>query len=304
MTHKTGEIVVRRVVAASQEIAFEAWTSPEHVEQWWCPTETARCTLCEIDLCIGGHYRLHMDDPGDGTKCEVKGEFREVSPPDRIVYTWNATTHQGEVENTLVTVQFKSLGEDATEIIIRHSGLPDTPIREGHNEGWRSMLASYAGYVSSTRGNERGDFQMTLEYEVPTRRLFEQFSSATGVGNWWTKHCTFEARVGGEAAFDFPDSGFYAHTKVSALEPPNLVEWHVVDAKHPEKTGFTDLRDWNGTSIRFEIAPLGDSRSRLTFTHVGLGPLECSTVCSSLWGFFLNESLREYFERGEGKPAG
>jgi len=304
MSNETGEIVIRRVVAASQNVAFEAWTTPEHVQRWWCPTESARCTLCEIALRVGGRYRLHMDDPGEGTKCEVEGEFREISPSHRIVYTWNAVTHQGEVENTLVTVEFHSLGEDATEVVIRHSDLPDTPIREGHDEGWKKMLASYAEHLSSQPKRDRGDFQMSLEYEVSAQRLFEQFSSAEGVGNWWTKDCRFEEKVGGEAVFRFGDSGFYARTEVSALEPPRIVEWKVLEAKHPEETGFSDLHDWNGTSIRFAITPLDENRSRLDFTHVGLGPLECSVVCSNLWGFYLNQSLREFFERGKGTPAG
>lgn len=303
MTDKTGDIVIRRVVAASQDIAFEAWTSPEHVRRWWCPTETARCTLCEIALRVGGRYRLHMDDPGEGTKCKVEGEFREISPPHRLVYTWNAITHQGEVQNTLVTVEFRSLGEDATEVVIRHSDLPDTPIREGHDEGWRSMLASYADYMSATPQNGHQDFHMALDFDAPAERLFEQFSSADGIGNWWTKNCQFDPRVGGEALFRFGDSGFHARVQITALEPPRHVEWRVLDAKHPEETGFSDLHDWNGTSIRFDIAPLDESRSRLTFTHIGLGPLECSVVCSNLWGFYLNQSLREFFECGEGKPS-
>jgi len=304
MTEETGEIVLRRVVAASQSVAFEAWTSPEHVQNWWCPTESARCTLCEIELRVGGAYRLHMDDPEKEVSCQVEGEFREISLPDRLVYTWNASTHQGEVENTLVAVEFHGLGEDATEVIIRHSNLPNTPIRAGHDEGWKKMLASYAGHLDSQLNRDRGDFQMSLEYDVSAERLFKQFSSADGIGNWWTKDCRFEPNVGGEALFRFGDSGFHARVEVTVLQPSRLVEWKVLDAKHPEETGFRDLHDWNGTFIRFAITPLDEDHSCLDFTHVGLGPLECSTVCSNLWGFYLNQSLRKFFEQGEGHPAG
>jgi len=101
MTDETGEIVPRRVVRAAREIAFEAWATGEHVQQSWRPTTTARCTLCEIDLRVGGGYRLNMDDPADGARCEVQGEFREVVPPELLAYTWNAKTDQGDVENTL-----------------------------------------------------------------------------------------------------------------------------------------------------------------------------------------------------------
>lgn len=303
MTDQSGDVVVRRVVRASRETAFEAWTTPEHVRNWWAPSPTARCTLCEIDLRVGGPYRIHMSDPADGTRCEVNGEFREITPPERLVYTWHASTNDGDVENTLVTVEFVDLGDEVTEVVIQHTGLPDAPIRDGHREGWTKMLASYAQHLTSTAGQSPEDFRMRLEYGVPAGRLFEQFSSAEGIGHWWTKDCEYEPQVGGKASFRFGDSGFYANVQVGRLDPPRLVEWNVLDARHPVETGFSDLHDWNGTTIRFEITPLGADRSQLDFTHVGLGPLECSVVCSSLWSHYLGESLREYFECGEGRPA-
>lgn len=233
MSEKESEIVVRRVVGASQEIAFEAWSSAEHVEKWWSPTKTARCTLCEIDLRVGGRYRLDMHDPADDTKCEVEGEFREIVSPQRLVYTWNARTHQGDVENTLVTVEFHALGEEATEVVIRHSGLPDTPIRDGHREGWEKMLASYAQHLFSSPADGENSFRMRLEFDVSAERLCDQFCSAEGVGNWWTEDCDFEARVGGKASFRFGDSNFYANMEVSELDCPRIVKWRVLDAKHP-----------------------------------------------------------------------
>jgi hypothetical protein len=66
--------------------------------------------------------------------------------------------------------------------------------------------------------------------------------------------------------------------------------------------GLTHLNDWIGTHIRFEVEALGPKRSRLTFTHTGLLALECKTVCTNGWTFFLNTSLREYLEKGTGQP--
>lgn len=143
-------VEVRHVVNASPTTAFEAWTQPEHIKQWWRPTATAACTVCEIDLRVGGRYRLHMEDPADGSTCKVTGEFREVRAPARLVYTWDAETHQGNVSNTRVEVEFHPRGENQTEVVVRHHGLPDTPIRAGHSEGWELMLTSYWRYISSS----------------------------------------------------------------------------------------------------------------------------------------------------------
>jgi uncharacterized protein YndB with AHSA1/START domain len=144
-----GVVEVRRVVDASPSTAFEAWTQREHVEQWWHPTATAQCTVCDLDLRVGGRYRLRMEDPSDGAMCEVSGEFLDIRAPERLMYTWYVQTPQGEVSNTLVEVEFRPWGENQTEVVVRHYRLPDTPVGEGHREGWEQMLASYARYVSS-----------------------------------------------------------------------------------------------------------------------------------------------------------
>ncbi len=152
MSNKTdprGLVELRQLVHASAEVAFEAWTEAEHVKQWWAPSGTFVCTLAEIDLRVGGRYRLHMHDSTEQGTCKVHGEFREISPPERLVYTWNAETHQGKVSNSLVTVEFHRQGKQRTEVVLRHSGLPDTPIRQGHRETWEKMLASFAGHASS-----------------------------------------------------------------------------------------------------------------------------------------------------------
>lgn len=71
---------------------------------------------------------------------------------------------------------------------------------------------------------------------------------------------------------------------------------------HNESTGYTDLRGWVGTKIRFEISDLGNGKSQLDFTHFRLNQLECLTSCSSGWWFFHNESLRGYLEKDKGQP--
>jgi uncharacterized protein YndB with AHSA1/START domain len=81
--------------------------------------------------------------------CEVSGDFLDIRAPERLMYTWHAQTPQGEVSNTLVEVEFRPRGENQTEVVVRHHRLPDTPVGEGHREGWEQMLASYARYVSS-----------------------------------------------------------------------------------------------------------------------------------------------------------
>lgn len=146
------------------------------------------------------------------------------------------------------------------------------------------------------------NFTLQLQYPVAAGRLYEQFATQQGIHNWWTDFCAMEERVGGQASFRFPKAGFSATVRILRLEPNRCVEWECTDQTHPVATGFSDLHDWVGTKIRFEIAETAKDRSTLTFTHAGLAPLECADMCSSAWSFFLNQSLRGYLERGKGQP--
>jgi uncharacterized protein YndB with AHSA1/START domain len=79
------QVVYTRVFAAPRDLVFEAWTRPEHVRQWWGPRKYTM-TVCEIDLRPGGADRFVQRGP-DGNECPFKGVYREIVPPERLVYT-------------------------------------------------------------------------------------------------------------------------------------------------------------------------------------------------------------------------
>jgi len=79
------EVVYTRVFAAPRDLVFEASTRPEHVKKWWGPRGFT-VTVCEIDLRPGGAYRFVQSGP-DGNEYPFKGVYREVVPPEQLVYT-------------------------------------------------------------------------------------------------------------------------------------------------------------------------------------------------------------------------
>jgi uncharacterized protein YndB with AHSA1/START domain len=78
--------VLRRLLHAPRALVFEAMTRPEHVAEWYGPRGT-HVSACEIDLRVGGAYRIVVRG-GDGKDHEFSGEYRELVPPERIVQTW------------------------------------------------------------------------------------------------------------------------------------------------------------------------------------------------------------------------
>lgn len=88
------DILITRAFDAPANLVFEAWTTPEHVRNWWGFQEH-EMTVCEIDLRIGGTWRFvsRMDD---GTEVGFHGVYQEVDPPHRLVYTETFEGFEGE----------------------------------------------------------------------------------------------------------------------------------------------------------------------------------------------------------------
>jgi uncharacterized protein YndB with AHSA1/START domain len=131
-------IEVRRVVQAPCELLFRAWTDADELMRWWGPMgmEPAGAS---VDLRVGGGYRISMRPPG-GEPSHAFGKFREVEPPRRLVYTW--AWEGGEFDGlseTLVTVEFRAHGADATEIVLIHERLGPDAV-EAHRSGWVDSL--------------------------------------------------------------------------------------------------------------------------------------------------------------------
>ncbi len=80
------EIVLTRVFDAPRRLVFEAHSKAEHLRRWWGPRGYT-LTTCEIDFRAGGAWRFVSRDP-EGNEYPFKGEFREITPPERIVWTF------------------------------------------------------------------------------------------------------------------------------------------------------------------------------------------------------------------------
>jgi uncharacterized protein YndB with AHSA1/START domain len=126
-------LVARRTVRAPAARLFEAWTQPEHLRAWWGPRPVT-CSAAEVDLRVGGRYRLENALP-DGNIVIIEGEFLLVEPPRRLVYTWRA----GDDPESRVTVRFEPRAE-ATEVIVIHERIADERIRQSHVGGWEGCL--------------------------------------------------------------------------------------------------------------------------------------------------------------------
>lgn len=146
------------------------------------------------------------------------------------------------------------------------------------------------------------DYKVEMNIPVSAAHLYDSIHTQNGVRNWWTKFANISDEVGGISEFNFLKAGFYVVTRNKALKQNKIVEWDVIDSKHPASSGFDNLKDWIGTTIQFHIESLSENESKLHFTHKGLTPaLECFDACDNGWRHYLN-SLKDFAVGQEGEP--
>ena len=140
------ELVVARVFDAARELVFEAWTKSEHLMKWWGP-KNFTVPFCTMDFRTGGAYRLCMRSP-EGRDYWVRGVFRDISKPERIVFSWAHEEENGAAgHETVVTVLFEEQGEK-TKLTLSQSVFESETIRDEHNVGWTECLERLAAYLA------------------------------------------------------------------------------------------------------------------------------------------------------------
>jgi uncharacterized protein YndB with AHSA1/START domain len=104
------KIVITRRFDAPRARVFDAWTKPEHMAEWW-DAGGERLAICEIDPRPGGKFRFVNQGPNAP---EFSGTYREIVPPERLVFT----THVGPLEGeTIGTVELRD-SNGGTDLVI------------------------------------------------------------------------------------------------------------------------------------------------------------------------------------------
>ncbi len=139
---------VERVLPAPRPLVFKACTEPDELAKWWGPRGFTAPSV-EIDLRAGGGYRIAMQHP-DGDLFYLSGEFREVDPPVRLVYTFRWEEPDPDDRETVVTLSFGDLGE-LTDLVVAQRAFATEGRRELHEQGWTDCLDRLETLMSGER---------------------------------------------------------------------------------------------------------------------------------------------------------
>jgi len=142
------ELVITRTFDAPRDLVFTAWSKAEHAVRWFGP-KNFTVPHCKMDFRVGGVYRACICSP-DGAEYWMRGVYREIAKPERIVFTfaWEEEGERGR-EN-LVTVTFVEQG-DKTRMTFRQAFFESVSERDSHNEGWSECLDRLAQFLAGER---------------------------------------------------------------------------------------------------------------------------------------------------------
>ena len=128
---------IERVLPASRDVVFAAFTDPQELAKWWGP-EGFTIPSLEFFPRVGEHYRIEMQPP-EGDSFHLTGEFREVDPPERLAFTFVWEPADPDDVETLVTLAFRDLGE-STEVQLTQGRFKTEERRALHRDGWGDSL--------------------------------------------------------------------------------------------------------------------------------------------------------------------
>ena len=129
---------------APREAVFAAWLDADGMRTWMCPGDIKHADV-EIDARVGGMFRIVMHGVED--TYEMAGEYVEIDPPSRIVFTWISHAVQG-VGGSLVTLEFREKGAE-TELVLTHERLGSAEVAAQHESGWSSVFDKLAAYLGA-----------------------------------------------------------------------------------------------------------------------------------------------------------
>lgn len=139
-------VTLHRVFSAPPERVYRALLDAEALAKW-IPPHGFTCKVFELDAKVGGRYRMHFTNLGNGHSHAFGGQYLELVPNERIVHTdvFEDTNVPGEMRTT-ITLKTVSCG---TEVNIVQEGIPAMIPVEGCYMGWQQSLQLLALLVEA-----------------------------------------------------------------------------------------------------------------------------------------------------------
>ncbi|MFB6724062.1 SRPBCC domain-containing protein [Kribbella sp. NPDC056345] len=124
------EIRIERVLPATIDRVYDAWTRADLLMRWYCPNPQLELKV-QADVRAGGEYVVEMGPH------VVRGSYLEVEPPHRLVFSW--AWDGSSDEPTRVQVDLSEVA-DGTLMVLNHTGFANAEDTANHRQGWDPQL--------------------------------------------------------------------------------------------------------------------------------------------------------------------
>jgi uncharacterized protein YndB with AHSA1/START domain len=185
-------LLMSRVFPASCDLVFKAWSSAEHIRQWFSP---AGCSVpeAEVEFRRGGVFNLCMRLP-DGTDHWVRATFLDVVPPDRLVFAGAVSCAGIERFFGRTTVTFEPTGFGTKMTVQQEYDVRDPDFIgaiEGASEGWRTTLDKLGHLLARMQGEQKRSavhaiFSLERTYDAAPADVFRALSEPAAKARWFS----------------------------------------------------------------------------------------------------------------------
>jgi uncharacterized protein YndB with AHSA1/START domain len=140
-------LFMKRTFKASREEVFNAWTKPDMLKQWFAGSDDMVGSVAEVDLRLGGMFRMGMKHLPTGKEHIATGVYKEIKFPERLVFTWKWEERPDDAEMR-ITVQLAEQ-DGLTEMHFTHEYMPNKKDRDEHEHGWTTCFKKLATVLES-----------------------------------------------------------------------------------------------------------------------------------------------------------
>ena len=128
---------LERVLQAPKESVFAACVEPKRLAEWWGPADFTTLSV-DLDVREGGRYRITMQPP-DGEAFHLRGEYSQIDPPRRLVYTFEWEEPDPDDQETVVTLSFLD-DRKGTKLVLDQGPFATEARHALHEAGWTETL--------------------------------------------------------------------------------------------------------------------------------------------------------------------
>jgi uncharacterized protein YndB with AHSA1/START domain len=184
-----------RTLHARRETVFKAWSSAEHVKNWFSP-ETFTVPDAAVEMRVGGRFDVCMRSPA-GEEHWIRGTFVEVTPNSRLVIDMHVTDTAGnKLFRAWTEVGFAdALGGTQMDVVQRYSFIDPSKawMAKGAPEGWRSTLDKLEAEVVRMQGGSgteirsaaHATFHLERTYDAPVARVWKALTEQAAKDKWF-----------------------------------------------------------------------------------------------------------------------